>query len=232
MDKIKILTILVGITLFLSLTNLYATLNLYDKLDSSEELDTLLEPQPAPTPVKTQQPLKIQVSTDDDPVKGSNDAPVTMIEFSDFECSFCALFYLQTLPQIEENYIQTGKVKFVYRDYPLSFHPHAQTAAEAAECAKEQEKYWEYHDKLYNNINDLDNESLKQYAKDLGLDITQFNECLDSGKMASEVEKDFQDGASYGISGTPTFFINGVMVVGAKPYEVFQQVIEQELNTG
>ena len=139
---------------------------------------------------------------------------------------------MQTLPQIEENYIQTGKVKFVYRDYPLSFHPHAQTAAEAAECAKEQEKYWEYHDKLYNNINDLDNESLKQYAKDLGLDITQFNECLDSGKMASEVEKDFQDGASYGISGTPTFFINGVMVVGAKPYEVFQQVIEQELNTG
>ena len=229
MDKTQLLTVLVSIAIFLSVINLAATYNLYTKLDSNEEQNTTAEP--TPTPTNPQQALKIQVSVDDDPSKGSNDAPVTIIEFSDFECSFCARFYLQTLPQIEENYIQTGKVRFVYRDYPLRFHKHAKMAAEASECAKEQDKYWEYHDILYENQNALDNESLKQYAKDLGLDITEFNECLDSGKMAQEVEKDFQDGVSYGIKGTPTFFINEIKVVGAQPYEVFQQIIEQELNT-
>lgn len=226
MDKIRIITILVGVTLILSLANLYATFNLYDKLEVREELNPAAEPQPTATP----QPIKNQVSADDDPVKGSDGASVTIIEFSDFECSFCSRFYLQTLPQIEENYLQTGMVKFVYRDFPLAFHPHAQKAAEASECAQEQDKYWEYHDKLYNNLNALDNESLKQYAKDLGLDVTAFNECLDSGKMASEVENDFQDGKRYGITGTPTFFINGIKVVGARPYEVFEQMIEQELD--
>ena len=227
MDKTYLLTVLVSIAIFLSVINLAATYNLYTKLDSNEELNTTADPTPSPT----QQPEKSMVSVDDDPMKGSNDAPVTIIEFSDFECSYCARFYLQTLLQIEENYIQTGKVRFVYRDYPLSFHQYAKIAAEASECADEQDKYWGYHDMLYENQNALDNESLKQYAQDLGLDITEFNECLDSGKMAQEVEEDFQDGVSYGIKGTPTFFINGIKVVGAQPYEVFQQIIEQELNS-
>lgn len=225
MDKTEILTALVGIAILLSIINLAATYNLYTEFDANK-LNTTAQP----TPVPTQTPVKITVSADDDPVKGSNDAPVTMIEFSDYECFFCARYSLQTFPQIDENYIQTGKVKLIFRDYPLGFHQHARKAAEASECADEQGKYWEYHHLLFENHEALDNESLKQYAVDLGLDATIFNECLDSGKMAQEVEKDFQDGVSYGIKGTPTFFINGIKVVGAQPYEAFQQIIEQELN--
>ncbi|HUV83091.1 MAG TPA: DsbA family protein [archaeon] len=235
MDKIKLLTVLVSIVLFLSLINLFATYNLNTKFDSINEPNITAEPTLAPqpttaNPAPTQQPLNIQVSSDDDPVKGSNDAPVTMIEFSDYECPFCGKYYQQTFSLIEENYIQTGKVKYVFRDYPLKFHQHAKPAAEATECADEQGKYWEYHKILFENQNALDNESLKQYALDLGLDGTAFNECLDSGRMASEVETDFQDGISYGITGTPSFFINGNKVVGAKSYEVFQQLIDKELN--
>ena len=226
MDKTELLTALVGIAILLSIINLAATYNLYTEFDANK-LNTTAQPTPAPT----QTPVKITVSADDDPVKGSNDAPVTMIEFSDYECFFCARYSLQTFPQIDENYIQTGKVKLIFRDYPLGFHQYAKKAAEASECADEQGKYWEYHYLLFENHEALDNESLKQYAVDLGLDATVFNECLDSGKMAQEVEKDLQDGVSYGITGTPTFFINEIKVVGAQPYEVFQQIIEQELNT-
>jgi protein-disulfide isomerase len=227
MDKTELLTILVSIAILLSIINLAATYNLYYEFNANKELDTIAQPTAAPT-----QPLvKLTVSADDDPVKGLNDAPITMIEFSDYECPFCARYYLQTFPQIDENYIQTGKVKLIFRDYPLGFHQYAKKAAEASECADEQGKYWEYHSVLFENQEALDNESLKQYAVDLGLDATAFNECLDSGIMTPEIEKDFQDGVSYGIRGTPSFFINGIKVVGAQPYEVFEQLIEQELNS-
>ena len=225
MEKTELLTVLVSIAILLSIINLAVTYNLYTEFDANEELNTIAQPTPAQTPIK------ITVSADDDPVKGLKDAPVTIIEFSDFECSFCARYYLQTLPQIDENYIQSGKAKLIFRDYPLGFHPYAKKAAEASECAHEQGKYWEYHNKLFENQEALDIESLKQYAIDLGLDITVFNECLDSGIMSSEVDMDFQDGVGYGISGTPSFFINGIKVVGAQPYEVFEQIIEQELDT-
>jgi protein-disulfide isomerase len=133
------------------------------------------------------------------------------------------------LSQIRKNYIDNGKVKLVYRDFPLDLHQNARKAAEAAECADEQGKFWEFHDKLYENQNSLDNESLKQYAKDMGLNTNQFNTCLDSGKMTQEVLKDFEDGSSYGVTGTPTLFINGIKVVGAQPYEFFKKIIDQEL---
>jgi protein-disulfide isomerase len=226
MDKTELLTALVSIAILLSIINLAATYNLYTGLDANEH-NTTAQPTPAPT----QTPVGITVSADDDPVKGSDDAPVTMIEFSDYECVYCGRYSLQIFPQIDENYIQTGKVKLIFRDYPLRFHQYAKKAAEASECADEQGRYWEYHYLLFENQAALDNESLKQYAVDLGLDAAVFNECLDSGKMAQEVEKDLQDGVSYGITGTPTFFINDIKVVGAQPYEVFQQIIEQELNT-
>jgi len=186
--------------------------------------------QPTNKPSINEPSQRLQVSADDDPVKGSKDAPVTIIEFSDFQCPYCGRFYQQTLPLIEENYIKTGKVKIVYRDFPLSFHQYAQKAAEAAECAHEQGKFWEYHDKLFENQNALDVASLKQYASELGLDAQKFNDCLDSGKKASEVQKDFNDGSMYGVSGTPTFFINGIPLVGAQPYSVFEQIINQELS--
>lgn len=167
---------------------------------------------------------------DDDAVKGDKNAPVTIVEFSDYECPFCEKFYTQTLPQIEENYIKTGKVKLIYRDYPLGFHAQAQKAAEAAECAEEQGKYYEMHNLLFEKGVAGGVGSFKEYAKEIKLDAAKFNECLDFGKMSSEVQKDAADGSKYGVQGTPAFFINGKLLSGAQPYAVFQQAIEAELK--
>src|SRR3989344_1230452 len=172
----------------------------------------------------------IEVSVDDDAFIGEENAPVTIVEFSDYQCPFCERFYLQTLDQLKKEYIDTGKVKLVYRDFPLDFHPNAQKAAEAAECAGEQNKYFQMHDKLFENQVALDTDDLKKYAKDIGLNTAQFNTCLDTGKMASEVESDYQEGVNYGVSGTPAFFINGKLIEGAQPFSVFKQAIDAELN--
>ena len=181
-------------------------------------------PSPAPTP-------EIDMATliDDDNFKGDKDAPVTIVEFSDFECPFCARFYSKTLSQIDEQYIKTGKVKFVYRDFPLGFHTNAQKAAEAAECAGEQGKFWEMHDKLFEKGVKGGIDSFKQFAADIGIDKTKINDCLDTGKMASEVQKDMADGQAAGVRGTPGFIINGQLVSGAQPFENFKRVIEAEL---
>jgi len=162
---------------------------------------------------------------DDDPYLGAEDAPVTIVEFSDFQCPFCKRFREQTFNKIKENFIDTGIVKFVYRDLPLSFHPYAQKAAEAAQCAHEQGKFWEYHDKLFENQQQLDENSLKKYAADLGLDVEAFTTCLDSGKYEEETLKDAQAAAGQGIGGTPGFIINGKKISGAQPYDKFEQVI-------
>lgn len=167
------------------------------------------------------------VSADDDPQKGPANAKVTIIEFSDFQCPFCARAQ-PTLEQIFQTY--GSKVRLVYRDFPLSFHQNAQKAAEAAECADEQGKFWEYHDILFANQNALDTESLKKYAAELKLDSQKFNSCLDSGKYGQEVKKDFSDGQSAGVQGTPAFFINGRLVSGAQPFENFKAIIDEELK--
>ncbi len=180
-------------------------------------------------PAQPTESARLDVSTNDDAVKGDENAPVTIIEFSDFECPFCTRFYQNTLSLLEEKYILTGKVKFVYRDFPLSFHKNAQKAAEAAECAGEQGKYYEMHDKLFENGVSGGTDSFKEYAQDLGLDTTQFNDCLDSAKMELEVQKDFSDGSAAGVSGTPAFFINGISLSGAQPFAAFEQIIEAEL---
>jgi protein-disulfide isomerase len=172
----------------------------------------------------------VKVDIDDDSIKGDKNAPVTIVEFSDYECPFCARFYSQTLSQIDENYIKTGKVRLVYRDFPLSIHPQAQKAAEAAECAGEQDKYYDMHNILFEKGVSGGVTSFKQYASEIGLDTAKFNSCLDSGKMASEVQKDFQDGQSYGVRGTPAFFINGQLVSGAQPYANFEAAIEAALK--
>jgi protein-disulfide isomerase len=175
------------------------------------------------------QPPTTAVSADDDAVKGDPNAPVTIIEFSDYECPFCAKFYAQTLPELDEKYIKTGKVKLVYRDFPLGNHRYAQKAAEAAECAGEQGKYYEMHDKLFDNGVTGGVDEYKIFAEEIGLDTEEFNECLDNGKMESEVKKDLQDGIAAGVDGTPAFFVNGIRVSGAQPFGVFEQIIEQEL---
>lgn len=170
------------------------------------------------------------VSLDDDPVLGDADAPVTIVEFSDFECPFCSRFRQQTFDQIVDNY--GDDVQIVYRDFPLSqLHPHAQASAEAAECADDQGAFWEYHDLLFANQAALDDDSLIGYADQLGLDVDKFTECFESGKYTDEVLADLNEGISYGVTGTPTFFINGVRLVGAQPYAAFEQVIDEELNS-
>jgi protein-disulfide isomerase len=228
--KIGKAQILLGLTIFtliLTLINSYNIFNLSNKLNSmtgnltKNEQVGIRETQQLPSGnlpsnANQQQPSKIVVSIDDDPVKGSKNAPITIVEFSDFQCPFCARFYAQTLPSIEENYIKTGKVKFIYRDFPLNFHQYAQKAAEAAECADEQGKFWEYHDILFQKQSEWSSagvEKLKEYAQNLGLDTAKFNECLDSGKYTDEIQKDYSDGSNYGVTGTPTFFIMGLKLL-------------------
>lgn len=166
---------------------------------------------------------------DDDPVLGAADAPVTIVEFSDFQCPYCASFRTQTFEQIKSEYIDTGKVKFVYRDFPLDFHSEAMPAAEAAECADEQGKFWEYHDKLFENQKSLGTNNYKKWAADLDLDTKKFNECLDSKKYKDEISKDIADGEDVGVTGTPAFIINGQLVSGTRPFSAFKQIIDQEL---
>ena len=133
------------------------------------------------------------------------------------------------LGQLDDAYIKTGKVKFVYRDFPLSFHPQAQKSAEAAECAGEQGKFFDMHDLLFEKGVQGGVESFKGFAADLGLDTTTFNDCLDSGAMAAEVKKDMADGAAAGVTGTPGFLVNGKLVSGAQPFSAFQAIIDAEL---
>jgi protein-disulfide isomerase len=185
--------------------------------------------EPAQTPTPQLGNLVVgNVSVDDDPALGPDDALVTIIQFSDFQCPFSKRYFDETEQLILSNY--GDQVSYVFRDFPLtSIHPQAQKAAEAAQCAFDQGKYWEYHDMLFQNQGALDVDSLKSYATALGLDETAFNLCMDSGKYAEEVAKDIADGRSYGVLGSPTFFINGRKVVGALPYDTFQMVIEEEL---
>ncbi len=168
----------------------------------------------------------------DDPVKGNENAPVTIIEFSDFQCPFCGKFFRQTYHQLEEKYIKTGKVKLVYKDFPLSFHKYAEKAAEAANCAYEQGKFWEYHDLLFANQDEWGNvgeSKFIEYAQQLGLDMNKFRSCLNESKYKNEIIQDYNLGVRLGVKGTPTFIINGVVIVGAQPYPVFENVIEQAL---
>ncbi len=181
------------------------------------------------------------ISLDDDPIKGDPDAPVTIVEFSDFQCPFCSRFYHQTLPQIEQNYIETGKVNLVYRDMPLGIHSNAIPAHVAAECADEQGAFWQYHDVLFDRQSQwgrlgeaaLDTQ-LKAYAVEIGLD-SRFGECLVSPEVEAEVRHDHSQARGYGVTGTPTFFVGNedtgyTRLTGAQPYASFQSVIDSILK--
>lgn len=175
------------------------------------------------------EPKRVSVSEDDDPYIGSENAPVVIIEFSDYQCPFCQRFYKQTEKRLLEEY--RGKIKLVYRDFPLEqIHPLALNASVAANCAGEQGKYWELHDLLFENVQEWSKTgNFTKYAMELGLDVDKFEACLSNKSMVDEVRKDLQDGLKAGVTGTPTFFINGIPVTGAQPYEVFKQIIDQEL---
>jgi len=168
--------------------------------------------------------------TKDDHVLGNVDAPITLVNFSCFECPFSGRI-VPTLKRILQEY--DGKVRVVYKHFPLSsIHPNAQKTAEAAECAAEQGKFWEYHDKVFENQRaGLSVENLKKWAKEVGLNETQFNECLNSGKYAQKVQKDYEEGIQKGVRATPSIFVNGELIEGAVPYETFKEKIDNLLSS-
>ncbi|MBU0635862.1 thioredoxin domain-containing protein [Candidatus Micrarchaeota archaeon] len=161
--------------------------------------------------------------------KGSPDAPVSIVEFSEFECPYCSRFYNDAHKQIIKQYVDTGKARIAFAHFPLSFHSNARPAANAAECAGEQGKFFEMHDKMFENQSALSDASYAQWAEELGLDTTQFSECYSSTKYDNVVSSDFQIGQSVGVSGTPTVFVNGQKIVGAQPFSAFETAIEAAL---
>jgi protein-disulfide isomerase len=174
---------------------------------------------------------EVPVVTAADHVFGDPKAPVTIIEYSDFQCPFCSRFH-PIMKQVMETY--AGKVKWVYRHFPLSFHPHAEPAAEAAECASEQGKFWEYADKLFENQSSLGDDLYARLASDLGLDKSSFDACLKSDKYLERIASDVQGGANAGVSGTPGSFVidadgNAKVIKGALPFETVASVIDQAL---
>ncbi|HEX4998755.1 MAG TPA: thioredoxin domain-containing protein [Terriglobia bacterium] len=172
-------------------------------------------------------PLRTEVASAGFPTHGPANAPITIVEFADFECPHCGAMF-PVLKEIEKNY--ADKVRVVYRQFPLTnIHPHAQKAAEASLCANEQNRFWDFHESLFTNQQDLTIEALKKRAVDLKLDTNAFNACLDSGKQAAAVEKDLDDGDKAGVGGTPTLFINGRLYSGTSYPEV-REVIEDELQ--
>lgn len=198
-------------------------------------------------PQAPQQPSgPIKVSVDDDPVLGDKNAPITMVEFVDYECPFCKRFFDDTLPQIKKAYIDSGKVKLVMRDLPLSFHQNAHKESQAAECAREQggdTAYFKYHNEIFkrtiSNGTGLALDQLQVIANDLGLNGSALQSCLDSEKYKAEVDKDLADASVYGANGTPSFFIGksdpsgtftGTILVGAQPFEAFKAALDAELN--
>jgi protein-disulfide isomerase len=162
--------------------------------------------------------------------KGQADAPLTVVEFSDFRCSFCQKFWRETLPRIEAEYVATGKVRFIYR-HLVTLGPPSARAAEAAECAAEQGKFWAYHDVLFESAPSaaFTDATLKGYATDLGLDRASFGACLGSGRHAERILGESTAARYLGASGTPTFLIKGRLLIGAHPFETFKRALDAEL---
>ena len=221
--------------------------NLSSEQISQKELDNAiaeLELKILEKQLPTNQPsIPLEISADNDPVIGNPDAPITIIEFSDFQCPFCARFHIQTLPTIMEEYIEKGSVKLVFRDFPIqSIHPNAVPASVAAECANEQGKFKQMHDILFEKQNEWSNletvyaiELFNQYSEQINLEQEQFSSCLSTAKYVKEIQNDLDDGRTYGVTGTPGFFIGNqqigfVELKGAQPFESFKNVIDKQLG--
>ena len=177
------------------------------------------------------------IGVDDDPALGDPKARVTIIEFGDYQCPFCRQFWRETFPRLKKEYIDTGKVRFIYRDYPQAVHPEAMLSAMAAECADDQGKYFEFHDKVFREQDRRGRDvvrfraaELKRWAADLKLDTAVFDACLDGERHKDEVSRDYKDLEGLGLEGTPIFFVNGRALVGAHPFATFQKVIEDFLK--
>jgi hypothetical protein len=168
------------------------------------------------------------VVSSDDPSLGASDAPVTIVEFADFGCPYSREASLVMRALAREH---PDTVRYIYRDFPITeIHPLAMAAAQAGECAQEQGAFWAYHDKLYQNQNDLSVERLGQFAREVGMNESRFVNCLNSGRFEAEVQQDYEDGLQAGVRGTPTFFINGHRVSGSIPRPLLEQIIESLKN--
>ncbi len=167
--------------------------------------------------------------------KGKTDAKVTMVEFTDYQCPFCSRFFTDTYGQIMKNYVDNGKIQYISRDLPLPFHPNAHIAAQATRCAGDQKKYWEMHDKLFEKQTDWSEASdakpkFEIYAKEIGINSGNFLKCLTDGKYKQAVDDDAALASRVGASGTPTFIINGKVLVGAQPYSEFERALNEALG--
>jgi protein-disulfide isomerase len=243
--------LLIGVIILIGVASFFAgsyTSNLNSNQISVTDLDEAmakLELKLLQNQLPTKQAAEpVKISIDDDPIIGNPNAPITIVEFSDFQCPFCARFHTQTLPSLLGEYIEQGKVKLVFRDFPIqSIHPNALSASVAAECANDQNKFREMHDALFENQNNWNRletidalSSFSQYASDIQLDQESFDSCLNSGKHIPEIQNDLNDGRDYGVSGTPGFFVGNdqigfVELKGAQPFESFKKVIDAQLNS-
>ncbi len=229
------LGLLTGISIISLITNLILGISLYriknnntalaksnSPANQAVNINSNKQQQNNPSAPPTIQSFQI---TKKNHVRGDFNAPITLVEFSDFECPFCGRAY-PTFKKILNDY--PSQVRLVYKHFPLSnLHPNSQKAAEASECSDEQGKFWEYHDKLFENQSSgFSVDKFKQWAVDLNLNSTQFNNCLDSGKYTQKVQSDYQEGSTKGVQGTPATFVNGQLVSGALPYENFKQIID------
>ena len=214
--------LLIGLLIFSAILNIY----LLEKSGAPKAaiLPAKAIPYSSPSPSPSAPAIQNFDITSANQVRGDFNAPITLVEFSDFECPFCQR-HLPTLQKILTDYPQ--KVRLVYKQFPLSLHPNSQKAAEASECAAEQGKFWEYHDQLFQNQTVFSADNFKKWAGELNLNQTQFNNCLDSNKYYQKVQDDLQEGVSKGVRGTPTTFINGQSLVGAQPYETFKEIIDK-----
>jgi protein-disulfide isomerase len=193
------------------------------------------------SPAKPKVPFDMAVNANTQEVKGNKGARIAIIEFSDFQCSYCLSYVTQTFPQIDKDYIKTGKVKYFFRNLPLTdAHPNAFRAAEAAHCAAEQGKFWEAHDRFFANQNTLNPNDWPQHAQALGLNKEKFNQCLDSGKYDDEINQDIDDAQRVGIIGTPAFLIGVIapnsskvtvskIMMGAESYDSFKKALDETL---
>jgi protein-disulfide isomerase len=223
------------------------TSNLNSEQISQEELENALaklELKILEKQLPTKQPsLSTKISSDNDPIIGNLDAPITIIEFSDFQCPFCAKFHMETFPTIMEEYINKGTVKLVFRDFPIqNIHPNAVPASVAAECANEQGKFKQMYHMLFEKQREWNNletnyaiTTFNQYASEIQLEEEKFDSCLRDAKYIEEIQKDLNDGRTYGITGTPGFFIGNdqigfIELKGAQPFENFKKVIDSQLK--